>query len=61
MRRVNFAMFQLCLAARKKALRTVKTISECLADEIMLAAANDPASGAVSKKQEIEKNAKANR
>lgn len=60
-RRVNFALFQLCLVARKKALRTIKTISECLADELMAAAKGDASSGAMRKKEEIEKNAKANR
>lgn len=60
-RRVNFALFQLCLVARKKALRTIKTVSECLADELMAAAKGDQASGALKKKEEVEKNAKANR
>lgn len=61
MRRVNFAMFQLCLSARKKAMRSIKTMAECLADEILLASKADPASGALVKKTEIEKNAKSNR
>lgn len=60
-RRVNYALFQLALVARKKALRTIKTISECLADELMAAAKGDTSSGAMRKKEEVEKNAKANR
>jgi len=61
-RRVNFALFQIGLVARKKALRTIKTISECLAEELILAGKNDKnASGSVKKKEEVEKNAKANR
>jgi small subunit ribosomal protein S5e len=61
-RRVNFAIFQLCLVARKKAMRTIKTIAECLAEELTLAHKNDRnASGSIKKKEEVEKNAKANR
>ena len=61
-RRVNFALFQICLVARKKSLRTIKTIAECLAEELMLAAKNDRnGSGSIKKKEEVEKNAKANR
>lgn len=60
-RRVNFALFQLCLVARKKALRTIKTVAECLADELMAASKGDQSSGAIKKKEEVEKNAKANR
>jgi small subunit ribosomal protein S5e len=60
-RRVNFALFQLCLVARKKALRTIKTVAECLAEELILASKNDKNSGAIRKKEEVEKNAKANR
>jgi small subunit ribosomal protein S5e len=60
-RRVNFALFQIALIARKKALRTIKTIAECLADELMAASKGDQSSGAIKKKEEVEKNAKANR
>lgn len=61
-RRVNFALFQLCLVARKKAMKTIKSIPECLADELIVAAENDKTlSGSIKKKEEVEKNAKANR
>jgi len=39
----------------------MKTIAECLADELMNAAKNSPNSWAVKKKDEIEKVAKGNR
>jgi len=39
----------------------MKTISECLCDEIMNAEKNSPNSYAVKKKDEIEKVAKGNR
>jgi ribosomal protein S7 len=42
-------------------MRTIKTYAECLADEFMLAGKADSASGAIKKKEEIEKNAQANR
>jgi len=42
-------------------MRTIKHISEILADEIMSAAKGSPNCSAIKKKEEIEKNAKANR
>jgi ribosomal protein S7 len=42
-------------------MRTIKTFAECLADEFILASKNDNGSGAIRKKEEIEKNALANR
>lgn len=61
-RRINLAIFLLCLVARKKALRTIKTISECLAEELILASKNDKTNSAsIKKKEEVEKQAKASR
>lgn len=61
-RRINLALFLVCLVARKKALRTIKTISECLAEELILASKNDKTSSAsIKKKEEVEKQAKASR
>jgi len=54
-------MFTICVIARKKSMRTVKTMAEVLADELIAASKNDPASAAVTKRIEIEKNAKASR
>ena len=62
LRRVNVGIFLICLGARKSAFRNVKTISECLADEIIATAENDAqASFSLRKKDEVERVAKANR
>merc|ERR1719264_278978 len=60
-RRVNQAIYFLGNAARNKGMRTIRNIAEILADEIMQAAKNSPNCAAIKKKEEIEKNAKANR
>ena len=51
----------MCTGARKSSLKTIKSMSECLADEIIACAAEDMGSFTIKKKMEIEKNAKANR
>jgi len=61
LRRVNQALYFLAIGAREASFRTMKTIAECLADELMNAAKNSPNSWAVKKKDEIEKVAKGNR
>jgi len=61
MRRVSYALFLLTSGARQAAFRNVKTIAECLADEIMNAAKGSSNSYAIKKKDEIERVAKANR
>ena len=49
-------------AARDAALRTAKSMAECLCDEIVACAAEDKdGSKCMNKKVEIEKNAKGNR
>merc|ERR1712170_102928 len=60
-RRVNQGIYFLANAARNKGMRTIKHIAEILADEIMAAAKGSPNCSAIKKKEEIEKNAKANR
>ena len=60
-RRVNMALYLLCTGAREAAFRNVKTIAECLADEIINAARGSSNSYAIKKKDEIERVAKANR
>ena len=60
-RRVNLALYLLCTGAREAAFRNVKTIAECLADEIINAARGSSNSYAIKKKDEIERVAKANR
>ena len=49
-------------AARDSAIRTTKSMAECLCDEIVACAAEDKdGSKTQNKKTEIEKNAKGNR
>ncbi|WP_411021407.1 hypothetical protein [Salmonella sp. s37812] len=47
--------------ARESSFRNIKTIAECLADEIINAARGSSNSFAIKKKDEIERVAKANR
>merc|ERR1711879_507590 len=60
-RRVNFAIFLICTGARLAAFRNIKSIAECLADEITNCAKESSNSYAIKKKDEIERVAKANR
>merc|ERR1711915_316158 len=60
-RRVNQGIYFIANAARNEGMRTIKHIAEILADEIMAAAKQSPNCAALKKKEEIEKNAKANR
>ncbi|UYV61617.1 RPS5 [Cordylochernes scorpioides] len=61
MRRVNQALTLLTTGAREAAFRNIKTISECLADELINAAKNSSNSYAIKKKDEVERVAKSNR
>jgi len=61
LRRVSQALYYLSVGARESSFRTMKTIAECLADELMNAAKGSPNSYAIKKKDEIEKVAKGNR
>lgn len=61
LRRVNQAIYLMTTGARNNAFRNLKTVSECLADEIMNAANDNQNSFAIKKKDEIERVAKANR
>merc|ERR1712124_164076 len=61
LRRVNQAIYLLATGAREAAFRSIKTIAECLADEIINAAKGSSNSYAIKKKDEIERVAKANR
>merc|ERR1712178_321082 len=60
-RRVNQGIYFIANAVRNKGMRTIRHIAEILADEIMAAAKASPNCAALKKKEEIEKNAKANR
>ncbi|MBS7250280.1 MAG: hypothetical protein KIH08_06775 [Candidatus Freyarchaeota archaeon] len=55
MRRVDLALRFLTEGARKASFGNQKTIEECLADELINAAANDTKSSAVMKKEEKER------
>ncbi|CAM9726768.1 unnamed protein product [Pylaiella littoralis] len=60
-RRVNQALYLITTGARESSFRNIKTIAECLADEIINAARGSSNSYAIKKKDEIERVAKANR
>merc|ERR1712124_187234 len=60
-RRVNQAIYLMATGARESSFRNIKTIAECLADEIINAARGSSNSYAIKKKDEIERVAKANR
>ena len=61
MRRVNEAIYLMCKGARESAFRNLKTIPECLADELVNASKGSSNSYAIKKKDEVERVAKANR
>lgn len=61
LRRVNQALFLLSTGAKNAAFRNIKTISECLADELINAARGSSNSFAIKKKDELERVAKVNR
>lgn len=61
LRRVNQALFLIATGAREAAFRNIKTIAECLADEVVNAAKGSSNSYAIKKKDEIERVAKSNR
>ena len=50
LRRVNQALFFICTGARNSAFRNIKSIAECLADEIMNCAKESSNSYAIKKK-----------
>merc|ERR1712054_293875 len=57
-RRVNQAIFLICTGARLASFRNMKSIAECLADEIANCAKESSNSYAIKKKDEIERVAK---
>merc|ERR1712070_1148171 len=61
LRRVNQAIYLICTGARNSAFRNIKSIVECLADEIMNCAKESSNSYAIKKKDELERVAKGNR
>ncbi|KAJ2083246.1 ribosomal protein S5 [Coemansia guatemalensis] len=61
LRRVNQAISLLTTGTREASFRNVKTIAECLADELINAAKGSSNSYAIKKKDELERVAKSNR
>mmetsp|Transcript_10290 Transcript_10290/g.14185 ORF Transcript_10290/g.14185 Transcript_10290/m.14185 type:complete len:129 (+) Transcript_10290:209-595(+) len=61
LRRVNVAIHLMTTGARLASFRSLKTIAECLADEIVYASEDKNNSFAIKKKDETERVAKANR
>jgi small subunit ribosomal protein S7 len=61
MRRLDIALRNICTGSMNASHKNKKRIEACLADELMKAAKNDPASFAVAKKNDIERVAKAAR
>ncbi|KAJ2364736.1 ribosomal protein S5 [Coemansia sp. RSA 2611] len=61
LRRVNQGLQLLTTGAREASFRNVKTIAECLADELINAAKGSSNSYAIKKKDELERVAKSNR
>lgn len=60
-RRLDIALGMLAKGAMKRSLGSKNTISQCLADEIELAAANDSKALVIEKKTTLEKQAEASR
>ncbi|CAM9010252.1 hypothetical protein WICANDRAFT_78183 [Wickerhamomyces anomalus NRRL Y-366-8] len=61
LRRVNQAIALLTIGAREASFRNIKTIAECLAEELINAAKGSSTSYAIKKKDELERVAKSNR
>ncbi|KAG5363458.1 40S ribosomal protein [Yarrowia sp. B02] len=61
LRRVNQAISLLTIGAREAAFRNIKTIAECLAEELINAGKGSSNSYAIKKKDELERVAKSNR
>merc|ERR1712134_86622 len=55
LRRVNQALYLLTVGSREASFRNIKTISECLADELINASKGSSNSYAIKKKDELER------
>jgi small subunit ribosomal protein S7 len=60
-RRIDIAIRNICMGAVNSTHKNKKSISACLADEIMKASKNDVASSSVAKKNDVERVAKSAR
>ena len=61
LRRVNQALLLIVQGAREASFRNIKSMSECLADELLHSAKANANSYAMKKKEELERIAKGNR
>ena len=61
LRRVNQALLLIVQGAREASFRNIKSMSECLADELLNSAKANANSYAMKKKEELERIAKGNR
>jgi small subunit ribosomal protein S7 len=61
LRRVDLALRNLCEGARQASINNPRSIEECLAEELIMAANHDMKSHAVSRRHEKERVAKASR
>jgi small subunit ribosomal protein S7 len=60
-RRLDIALRNICTGAMNASHKNKKRIEACLADELLKASKNDPASFSIAKKNDIERVAKAAR
>jgi len=60
-RRIDLSLRYLCVGAVRNAHKNAKSFEECLVDELLLAYKSDPASFAVSRKEERERVARSAR
>ena len=60
-RRLDIAIRNICQGATNASHKTKKSIENCLADEILKAAKNDPASFAIARKNDVERVARSAR
>lgn len=60
-RRIDFALRNIARAVAIKSFKSKKSAEQALAEELILASKNEPASNAISKKNEVERIAKSSR
>ncbi|EAL64416.1 hypothetical protein ACTFIW_013071 [Dictyostelium discoideum] len=61
MRRVNHAVYLLTQGTRAAAFRNIRTVAECLADELINASKGSPNSYSIKQKDALERTAKSHR
>ena len=61
LRRINLGIYLICQGARESSFRSIRSISECLADELLACAAGTNSSYAIRKRDDCERAALSNR